>query len=287
MTTHTISLPDGRTLAVDDIGNPAGRAVLFLHPAPGSRVFDPDPDATRRAGIRLVTVDRPGYGGSSPLPDGTAPSVAAMADDMAAAVAALGIRDCAVVGWSKGGRVALGLAARHPDLVGAVALVGTPAPDEEVPWIPDEHRPMLAALAKDPGGAVAALAPMFAGMGDDMAAAVGSVAAGPADDAVLADPARRARVEAMLAEAFRWGGVGVATDIVAADALPPGFDVAAVGAPVALWYGDADVNVPPAHATWWAGALAESTIHVVPGAGHLLALTAWGDILASLGNIKP
>lgn len=56
------------------------------------------------------------------------------------------MRAVGAVGWSAGGRIALALAARHPDLVRSAALAGTPAPDEEVPWVPDEYRAALDAL---------------------------------------------------------------------------------------------------------------------------------------------
>src|SRR2546425_12653883 len=44
---------------------PDGAPVLFFHGAPGSRLQCPDPDLP---GVRLVTMDRPGYGGSDPKP---------------------------------------------------------------------------------------------------------------------------------------------------------------------------------------------------------------------------
>ena len=47
------------------IANGATRAappLLLVHGAPGSRLLCPDEDATAVAGVRLLTVDRPGYG---------------------------------------------------------------------------------------------------------------------------------------------------------------------------------------------------------------------------------
>ncbi len=45
-----------------------------------------------------------------------------------------------VAGRSAGGRIALALAARHPQLVNRVVVLGTPAPHEHIPWIPrDQH----------------------------------------------------------------------------------------------------------------------------------------------------
>lgn len=196
---RVIELADGRMLAIDDRGASDAPVVVLLHSAPGSRRLDPDPAATAAAGIRLLTIDRPGYGGSTPLPDGAVPTVAAYADDAAVALDELGVTQAGVVGWSAGGRVALALAARRPDLARAVAVVGTPAPDENVRWIPEEYRAMIRPLRADPGGATAQVAPMFAGLAADPPSAVALVEAGPADDLALAqDPDRLARLEAMM-----------------------------------------------------------------------------------------
>ena len=60
-------LGDGRTLAYALWGDPDGETVMLFHGAPGSRLFTPDPEITAEAGVRLITVDRPGYGGSDRL----------------------------------------------------------------------------------------------------------------------------------------------------------------------------------------------------------------------------
>lgn len=75
--------------------------------------------------MRLVALDRPGYGGSDPVV--AAVDAAAVLEKVLPAGATAG-----VAGWSSGGRVVL--AALRPDLVGRVAVIGTLAPDEEVPW---------------------------------------------------------------------------------------------------------------------------------------------------------
>jgi len=188
--------------------------------APGSRVLDPHPDATAQAGVRLLTIDRPGYGQSSPPPDGTVPTLDGIADDVAHTLKSLGIGPAPVVGWSAGGRVALNLAARHPSLVASVGVVGTPAPDEAVSWVPEEFRQMTPAVRADPAGALPMLAGAFAQYSESPEAAIESVTGGPADEAVLGDPVRRAQVVAMLAEAFRPGPTGAAADVIAVNVVP-------------------------------------------------------------------
>ena len=64
----TIRLSDGRLLAYCEWGNDTGPAVLAFHGSPGSRVWWPGAEITAAAGARLLTVDRPGYGGSDHSP---------------------------------------------------------------------------------------------------------------------------------------------------------------------------------------------------------------------------
>jgi pimeloyl-ACP methyl ester carboxylesterase len=281
-TTHQIELADGRTLAVDETGPADGPVVVFLHSSPGSRVFDPDPEATAAAGVRLVTVDRPGYGGSSPL-EAVAPSEAAVADDLAEALGRLGIDDAAVTGWSAGGRYALALAARHPDLVRTVALIGTPARHEDVAWLPPEQSEMIPSMREDPVAAVATLQQIFSSMGDDPEAREALLAEGEVDRRQLEeDPQLRARLGVMLDETFRQGFAGVAIDIVATAVVDPGYDVAAIGVPVHLFYAEEDEVVSLEHGQHWAGRLADPHRHDVAETGHLLAATEWADILEAV-----
>src|SRR5439155_13530283 len=65
----TVTLPDGRALAYVQRGDPAGQPVLYFHGIPGSRLdaWGPD-DLVARLGVRLVAVDRPGFGRSDPWP---------------------------------------------------------------------------------------------------------------------------------------------------------------------------------------------------------------------------
>src|SRR4051812_14331667 len=113
--TTTIELPDGRVLACDDVGDANGTVVLYVHGTPDSRLArHPDDDVAANLGVRLVAVDRPGFGHSSAHPTGTHGS---FADDVAHLAAALGIGQMAVLGWSAGALPSLAVAARHPSLV--------------------------------------------------------------------------------------------------------------------------------------------------------------------------
>ena len=115
VTEADIRLADGRTLhaydtRADGIASSPGAlgsavAVFWLHGSPniGS---PPEPlfAAAEANGLRWVSYDRPGYGGSGPH-DGR--TVASAAADVAAIADALGIGRCAVLGHSGGGPHAL------------------------------------------------------------------------------------------------------------------------------------------------------------------------------------
>src|SRR4051812_10189525 len=62
---HVLFNCDGRRLTFQVSGDPNGQAVFLLHGTPGSGI-GPKPRGIKlhRLGVRLVTYDRPGYGGS-------------------------------------------------------------------------------------------------------------------------------------------------------------------------------------------------------------------------------
>jgi pimeloyl-ACP methyl ester carboxylesterase len=123
---RTVQGPDGRTLAVEEAGDPAGRPVLIHNGTPNSRLIYAPVDADAKArGLRLISYDRPGYGGSSPHPGRT---VADCAADVRAICATLGIDRLATWGISGGGPHVLACAALLPDLVVAAASLASPAP---------------------------------------------------------------------------------------------------------------------------------------------------------------
>ncbi|MGC4806209.1 alpha/beta fold hydrolase [Micromonospora sp. DT233] len=290
-TGEIVTLSDGRRAAVHRLGAQAGnRVVVFCHATPGSGAFDPDPAATRAARVSLLAVDRPGYGGSDPT-TGWA-DVPTAADDLAAVLEARGLGPVPVVGWSGGGRVALALAARRPDLVSRVALLATPAPDEEVPWVDPPQRDMVAALRGQPLDEVrarldAALAPMVPADPQDPRAYGPLLDVGPADQATLAAPGAARRLGDMLAGAFAQGARGMVDDLAGFTLRPWGFTPAQVGADTLLLYGADDARTGPEHGRWWRDALPDARLEIVPDAGHLLVVPSWARVLDHLVGPPP
>src|SRR5947209_16237967 len=98
--TTTVQTRDGRTLCLELAGDPDGRPVLVHIGTPNSRHLAGNwiEDAERR-GIRLISYDRPGYGGSTAQPGHT---VADGAQDVEDIANQLGIDRLAVWGLSGG-----------------------------------------------------------------------------------------------------------------------------------------------------------------------------------------
>jgi pimeloyl-ACP methyl ester carboxylesterase len=99
-----------------------GRPVVLVHGLGGSAAnwAVAAPHLLRR-GCRLLVPDLPGHGRSepAPAPDG----LGSIADAVAALAALEGLAPATVVGHSLGADVAVRLALRHPDAVGALVLV--------------------------------------------------------------------------------------------------------------------------------------------------------------------
>lgn len=125
----SLTLPNGRTLSYAQYGLLTGPAVFYVHGLPGSRLegalFDA-PAITPLA--RIIAVDRPGYGLSSPQPNRT---ILDHTKDIDYLAKHLNLDSYAVLGISGGGPYALACAAALPaDKLKAVCLICGLGPPE-------------------------------------------------------------------------------------------------------------------------------------------------------------
>ena len=103
----------------------SGPPLLLIHQGPWSSIqFHHVMPLLADLGLRVVALDLPGNGMSSPLSG--EPTVEAFADEAAAALDALGIARCLVAGHHGGALVAGRLAAQHPDKVVRLAMDSAP-----------------------------------------------------------------------------------------------------------------------------------------------------------------
>jgi pimeloyl-ACP methyl ester carboxylesterase len=116
---QTVTMLDGRAVGVADYGAPGQTPVIWCHGGPGCRL-EPKyfAEAAARIGVRLVGIDRPGYGRSTPQPGRT---ISGWVEDALTVADQLALERFATVGCSTGGAYALALAAKSPRVIGAVA----------------------------------------------------------------------------------------------------------------------------------------------------------------------
>lgn len=87
----------------------------------------------------------------------------------------------------------------------------------------------------------------------------------------------------MVVEAVQAAPAGAAADVIAINMVPdePVLRQVAgdVRVPVRLFFGDADAMAGPEHGRWWQQVIPDAELTIVPGAGHLVVLAAWEQIL--------
>lgn len=302
MASFQYTLESGRKIGITALGEPgARRVVVFCHAAPGSSRFDPDPYASNNRDVHILAFDRPGYGSSEPLPRGHWPTIGGAADDIgeylrASENTAHGLDrhefdSVGAVGWSVGGTVALALAARHPDLVDRVALISTPAPNSEVPWLDSRVTEIVDRLGtQSPDAAIKEMIDLIdTKAGGDLPAQdpetpapLGLLGVTDADERTLARPGVRQRLGEMLRDAFQQGSVGLASDILAYTLGPPNFEFPDLHTKTLLLYGEDDETAGQKHAIWYRKHLADARAEMVPDAGRLAVVPAWDRVLAFL-----
>lgn len=251
----TIQAADGRTLMFETWGAPDGEPVFLLHGTPGSRVGPrPRHAVLYRLGIRLICHDRPGYGGSDPLPGR---SVAHVAQDVAAIADHLGLDRFAVVGRSGGAPHALACAALLPNRVTRVAVLVALAPRDAagLDWYAGMTQSNIDEYQTAEAGYDVLAARISADTErirrDPLAELPFDPADLPAPDRrVVADYGIRGMMYDNFIEALKSdsGWIDDAYSFV----QPWGFAVTAIERPVLLWHGELDVFSPVAHTHWLA-----------------------------------
>jgi pimeloyl-ACP methyl ester carboxylesterase len=267
MVDTTMTLPDGRTLAYTDIGALDGPVAFYFHGAPGSRLELAALDgAFAAAGVRVITADRPGYGGSTPLPGRT---TADWADDVAALTDHLGVERFVVIGLSSGGPYAVACASLLGDRVtGAIVAAGNT--DMSWPQARDGYlQSELDIMAMDDEeAAVAWCLERYGSDGSGFFDGEGAMDLGEVDNAWLADEANLGSLMTTMGEAFRQGVVGYAHDITVQGRAWT-FDPAAITARTIVVHGADDRLVPIEHSRHTASLIPGAEQRVLPGVGHL------------------
>jgi pimeloyl-ACP methyl ester carboxylesterase len=266
-----LTVSDGRKLDYR-ISRPEGKALVFHHGTPGAATPVGAIDRAAHArGLRVITVSRPGYGSSSRQ---RGRSVADVVADTAEVLAALGIEECLVAGWSGGGPHALACAARLSGVRAALVVAGVaPYRADGLDFLAgmgeDNVAEFGAALEGD-DALQAFLAPLRPelknvtpeGIIESLRSLLPDI-----DRAVLTDEFGD-DMAAGIREGLRVGTDGWFDDDMAF-VRSWGFGLDEVRVPTSLWQGDLDLMVPVTHGEWLAAHVSAVSAHLLAGEGHL------------------
>ena len=260
-----LELGDGRMLRVYDTGpgDAGDRLAVFWHHGTPNVGAPPEPlfaDAAR-LGIRWVSYDRPGYGGSTPSPGRDVASAAGYVSRIADA---LGIERFAVMGHSGGGPHALACGALLPErVVGVVGVAGlAPFGAEGLDWFAGMAASGVASLRAAAEGRAAKEAYEASGAAYDPEFT-------PADHAALSGA--WSWLGAVVGPAVAAGPGGLIDDDLAYVA-PWGFDPSRVDAPTLLLHGGRDRIAPSSHGEWLARRCPSAELRLHPDDGHISVL---------------
>ena len=242
-------------------------------------------EAAAQAGLRLVGVDRPGYGRSDPHPGRTIISVVA---DMLHVADCLAIDTFATVGVSTGGAYTLALAARAPDRVIGVVTCGGMT---DMSWAPGRAtmtEPHAHALwdAPDRDAAIAAAVAAYGEDGSKMLNGGMNPVLAELDKELFADPAWMGPTMAGFPEMFAFGVQGYADDRIADGPGWIDFDVAELHCPVVVLQGAEDKMVDVIQARHTATIVPRARLVVVDGHGHFsIEALVIPELVRLLGDI--
>lgn len=267
------------------MGDPGGHTVFFHHGTPGStKTMLAFESLAEDARLFFVTASRAGYGASSRR-EGR--NVASVVGDTRFALDTLGRATYVSFGWSGGGPHALACAALDaPRCVKAVTLASVAPSDVDFDWSEGMGPENLEefALAKEGGLAyetyMEASCNIMAEIDEDNVIELMTGLLAEADREVLGDDQAREIFATGISYGFAHDWRGYFDDNVAF-LEPWGFDPSTIDVPVALYFGDADLMVPPAHGLWFADHLSTASPHRHAPDGHLSIYARHLDEVAS------
>lgn len=270
----SIQLPDGRRLGYAEYGLQSGQPVLFFHGTPGSSYIHTDMAATaKQCGIRLIAVDRPGYGLSTPQSGRLA---LGWADDVVFLMEALAISKFSIIGFSLGCMYALACAYSLAERVTKVMLASPLAPVGEpnmAECLPASLRGLYVLAQSNPvelRKTFSAIAPSAEALLTALPSFVGEW-----DKPVLLN--RAYEFLADYTRALRSGIDGVASDYELA--YDWGFSLREIKTQIKILSGTSDQNAPLAMSQYLASQLPNCHLDILQGEGHYALYGHWDEIL--------
>ncbi|BBX70050.1 alpha/beta fold hydrolase [Mycolicibacterium psychrotolerans] len=263
-----------RRIGFAEFGDPQGRPIFWLHGTPGGRRQIPVEARlyAENNGIRLIGVDRPGIGSSTPHAYGR---VIDFAEDLEAIADVLGIGKMVIIGLSGGGPYTLGAAAAMPERVVAVGVLGGVAPTQGADaiggGIMGKVGVPVAPVLEHVGSSLSMVATGLIRLIKPIAEPALYLYAGisPAGDRrLLVRPEFKAMFLDDLLNGSRKQLAAPFADVVVF-ARDWGFRLDEVKVPVRWWHGDRDHIVPFAHGRHVVSMLPDAELYTLSGESHL------------------
>lgn len=284
-TARQAQLKDGRRLGFAEFGDPAGEPVLIFHDLWGNRMLrHPDDSLLTRLGVRLIGVDRPGYGMSARKPGR---SLMDVVDDVMLLSKALKLERFSVLGYSAGGPYALACAYRFPEIVRRCAIVSSMPPLDNPKGfeaVRSFYGFMLKMAAEREHFFRGLLRALFiVDAQRDSAQYMRELAAtlSRADQEVFGNLDFFSLRRAMWQE-IRDNGSDAAADEFLCLVKAWGFHLQSIRVPVDIWWGEADNFCSPVIGRRMAELILNSRLRMEAASGHLVLFTHWQAILEQL-----
>lgn len=259
--------------------------LVYWHGTPGSGLVPAAMlDAAAAHDLPTIALSRAGYGESTRLPNRT---VADAARDLGRLLESLEIDSAVVVGWSGGGAHTLASAALLSNRVRAASVIAGTAPRAALgeAWTEGMGEANIEEFALVDAGELALRAFMeretheiLRATGMQIVEAMASLLS-PSDVSAFTE-AVGDEMAATMREGLHNGVDGWVDDDFAL-LRPWGFDLADIDVPVAVWFGDADLMVPPAHGQWLADNVPGARVHHEPKEGHVSLATRHADAIVT------
>lgn len=263
----SIRLSGGRHLDYFEIGPADAPAVLYCHGTPGSRfeLLLAQPALERNhVHMRLIGLNRPGYGASSFVPYQGFLPWAHLVDE---ATNWLGLDRFAVLGASGGSPYALACAYILPDRIDKVGIVAGVAPPDipgmsQAAALADEFSTDIFRAIRYGSLSLATHAGLTELLTRRLIAALG-----PADRRALADPPATKSLGKVVEEAFAQRG-RAATMEAGLFMQPWDFDLSLLTQQAMLWHGAEDSRIPAKVVRSFAERIPQASSQVWPHHGH-------------------
>lgn len=279
-----VRLGDGRDVGFAEYGVADGRPLVWLPGTPGCRWSFPAPELAAQLGLRVIVVERPGFGRSSPQPGRRIVDFPA---DLVAVADRLGLDRFPIAGWSGAGPYLLAAGSALRERIERIAMVACIGPLDGAGserGMALTRRAGLALIRRSPSLA-ASVASIVLDPRRDVARFYGAMVRGlgEADQRILARPEVWAAQLERVAEALRPGVAGFVEEVAIA-ARPWGFPLESVHVPVRIWHGSDDRSTPLSMARHVAARLPNAELCVFDGEGHFLVTEHAAKIFSWAGT---